>query len=345
MPEKLSPEAFLAAADQYPILDVRSPEEYLRAHIPGAISFPIFDDAERARVGTTYKQVGKDAAIELGLEFVGPKMAQWVKMAKKLAVDNTILVHCWRGGMRSGSMAWLFETAGLKVKILVGGYKAYRNYVLSEFDRKIPFVVLGGKTGSGKTDILLEMQKRGAQVIDLEGIAHHRGSVFGHLGLVPQPTSEHFENEVVAQLRRLDYSKPIWIEDESRHIGQVFMPLGLYTQLRAAPILFLDIAAEYRLPHLVEVYAHYPKEALAHAVGKIKKRLGGDFYKSAIEALEVDDFTQVAAITLNYYDKAYVHGLHQRTPEQIQEIVIHTLETQAQTDAVMAHPICQTTFS
>jgi tRNA 2-selenouridine synthase len=123
------------------------------------------------------------------------------------------------------------------------------------------------------------------------------------------------------------------------------MPLGLYSQLRAAPILFLDIAAEYRLPHLVDVYAHYPKEALAHAVGKIKKRLGGDFYKSAIEALEVDDFTQVAAITLNYYDKAYVHGLHQRTPEQIQEIVIHTLETQAQTDAVMAHPICQTTFS
>ena len=345
MPEKLSPEAFLTAADQYPILDVRSPGEYQRAHIPGAISFPIFDDAERARVGTTYKQVGKDAAIELGLEFVGPKMAQWVKMAKKIAVDNTILVHCWRGGMRSGSMAWLFETAGLKVKILVGGYKAYRNYVLREFDRKIPFVVLGGKTGSGKTDILLEMQKRGAQVIDLEGIAHHRGSVFGHLGLAPQPTSEHFENEVVGKLRHMDYGKPIWIEDESRHIGKVFMPLGLYTQLRAAPVLFLDIPAEFRLPHLVEVYAHYPKEALAHAVGKIKKRLGGDFYKSALEALEMDDFTRVAAITLNYYDKAYVHGLHQRPAEQIQEIAIHTLETTAQTDAVMAHPLCQTRFS
>lgn len=345
MPEKLSPEAFLDAAKLYPILDVRSPGEYDRAHIPGAISFPIFDNDERAKVGTTYKQVGKDEAIELGLEIVGPKLATWVKMAKEIAVDNTVLVHCWRGGMRSGSMSWLFETAGIKVKILIGGYKAYRNYVLGEFDRSIPFLVLGGKTGSGKTDILLEMQKRGAQVIDLEGIAHHRGSVFGHLGLEPQPTSEQFENEVVAQLRRMDYTKPIWIEDESRHIGQVFMPLGLYSQLRAAQILFLDIAAEYRLPHLVEVYAHYPKEALAHAVGKIKKRLGGDFYKSALEALEVDDFNQVAAITLNYYDKAYVHGLLKRSPEQIQEIVINTLETSKQTDAVMAHSLCQTRFS
>ena len=345
MPEKLSPEVFLDAAQHYPILDVRSPGEFERAHIPGAISFPIFNNEERAKVGTSYKQEGKEQAIELGLEIVGPKLANWVKMAKKLAVDNTILVHCWRGGMRSGSMSWLFETAGLKVKTLVGGYKAYRNYVISEFDRKIPFIVLGGKTGSGKTDILIEMQKRGAQVIDLEGVAHHRGSAFGHLGLAPQPSSEHFENEVVAQLRQMDYSKPIWIEDESRHIGQVFMPLGLYTQLRAAPILFLDIAAEYRLPHLVEVYAHYPKEALAHAVGKIKKRLGGDFYKNAIEALQVDDFTLVAAITLQYYDKAYVHGLKKRLPEQIQELVMDTLVTSVQTDAVMAHPLCQTRFS
>lgn len=340
MPEKLNTEAFLDAAKHYPILDVRSPGEFERAHIPGAISFPIFDNPERAQVGTTYKQSGKEEAIELGLEIVGPKLAQWVKAAKKMAVDNTILVHCWRGGMRSGSMAWLFETAGINVKVLVGGYKAYRNYVISQFDQKIPFIVLGGKTGSGKTDILLEMQNRGTQVIDLEGVAHHRGSAFGHLGLAPQPSSEQFENEVVAQLRQMDYQKPIWIEDESRHIGQVFMPLGLYSQLRAAPVLFLDIDAQYRLPYLVEVYAHYPKEALAQAIGKIKKRLGGDFYKKALEALDEGDFSQVAAITLNYYDKAYVHGLHKRTKEQIEELVINSLDKKIQTDAVLAHPIC-----
>jgi tRNA 2-selenouridine synthase len=184
------------------------------------------------------------------------------------------------------------------------------------------------------------MQKRGVQVIDLEGIAHHRGSAFGHLGLAPQPTSEQFENEVVAQLRKMDYQKPIWIEDESRNIGQVYMPLGLYTQLRAAPVLFLDIDAQFRLPYLVEVYAHYPKAELERAVGKIKKRLGGDHYKNAMIALENNDFTQVAALTLHYYDKAYVHGLEKRMKEQIARLELNTLNTQEQADAVLAHPLC-----
>lgn len=339
MPEKLDPNAFVTAAARGPILDVRSPGEFQRAHIPGAISFPLFTDEERARVGTIYKQAGKDAAVELGLEFVGPKLAKWVKQAKKLAVDNTVYVHCWRGGMRSGSMAWLLETAGIRVKILVGGYKAYRNFVLSKFDENIPLIVLGGKTGSGKTDILLEMQKRGVQVIDLEGIAHHRGSAFGHLGLEEQPSSEHFENILAGQLMQMDYSKPIWVEDESRHIGKVFMGAPFYNQLRDAPVLFLDIDATYRLPHLVEVYAHYPKEALARAIDKIKKRLGGDHYKHALEALDTGDFTQVAAITLHYYDKAYVHGLENRAPEKIHRLVVETLEPNVQADAVMSHPL------
>ena len=305
MPEKLSPEAFLDAASHYPILDVRSPGEYLRAHIPGAVSFPIFDDAERARVGTTYKQIGKDEAIELGLEIVGPKLATWVKMAKKLAVDNTVLVHCWRGGMRSGSMSWLFETAGLKVKILVGGYKAYRNYVLAEFDRKIPFVVLGGKTGSGKTDILLEMQKRGAQVIDLEGVAHHRGSVFGHFGLAPQPTSEHFENEVVAQLRGMDYSKPIWIEDESQRIGTVLIPTPLFHLMRNSTCYFMTIPFEQRLNFIVEGYGSFDQKSLIEATMRIQKRLGGLETKTAIDFITAGALKEAFSILLKYYDKWY----------------------------------------
>ena len=337
MPEKLSPSDFLEAAKMYPVLDVRSPGEYARARIPGAVSFPIFDDAQRAAVGTCYKQKGKDQAIELGLEYVGPQLAAWVKKAKKLAVENTVLVHCWRGGMRSGSMAWLFETAGLKVKILVGGYKAYRNEVLAIFDQPIPFRVLGGKTGSGKTEILHELANRGHQVLDLEGIAHHRGSAFGHLGLEVQPTSEHFENEVHAVLRTFDYQREIWVEDESRHIGQVFMGAPLYNQLREAPIVFLDIAPIYRLPHLVDVYASYPKEDLAKALGKIKKRLGLDRFAIALEALEAGDFSLVAEITLHYYDKAYMYGLDQRENHKITRIEVKTLDPIEQTELLLSH--------
>lgn len=337
MPDKLSPLDFLSASSEGVILDVRSPGEYERAHIPGAISFPMFNNEERAAVGTCYKKEGKDKAVELGLSIVGPKLASWVKSAKKLSQGKPLLIHCWRGGMRSGSMAWLLETAGLSVKLLIGGYKAYRHLVLKNLANPLPLHVLGGKTGSGKTEILLEMKKRGFQVIDLEGIAHHRGSAFGHLGLAPQPSSEHFENLLFQELSQLNHQQTIWVEDESRHIGKVFMNLEFYNQLRDAPVLFLDIDAQYRLPYLVEVYAQYPKELLAEAIEKIKKRLGGQHYQKAMACLEIDEFEEVAAITLQYYDKAYLHGLEQRDPEKIKRLEVHSLDTQKQVDAILPH--------
>ncbi|MEY2794218.1 MAG: hypothetical protein RJA76_2210, partial [Bacteroidota bacterium] len=179
---------------QVPILDVRSPGEFKRAHIPNALSLPLFTDEEREKVGICYKHQGKEKAVELGLEFVGPKLVNFVKYAKKVAFEGEILVHCWRGGMRSASMAWLLETAGLKVFLLEGGYKSYRNFVLKIQSEPLPLRVLGGKTGSGKTELLREMKNAGFQVIDLEDLAKHRGSAFGHFGLEEQPSSEHFEN-------------------------------------------------------------------------------------------------------------------------------------------------------
>jgi tRNA 2-selenouridine synthase len=177
MVKQLSVEEFLEKAQSLPIVDVRSPGEYDHAHIPGAVSIPLFDNDERALVGTKYKNAGKDSAVLLGLDLVGPKLAGFVKQSKKLNPQHKeVLVHCWRGGMRSGSFAWLLDTAGLTASTLVGGYKAYRNAVLSAFAEPRNLIILGGKTGSGKTDILKELARQGEQIIDLEGLAHHKGS-------------------------------------------------------------------------------------------------------------------------------------------------------------------------
>ncbi len=335
--QKLSPSEFLEKAKSLPVLDVRSPGEYLRAHIPGALSLPLFTDEERAKVGTCYKQIGKDKAVELGLEFVGPKLAGFVKYAKKVAVNGEVLVHCWRGGMRSGSMAWLLETAGLKVYLLEGGYKAYRGFVLEQFTKPLALRVIGGKTGSGKTELLQAMKAAGFQVIDLEHLAKHRGSAFGHFGLGEQPSSEHFENLVYQELLNLNLEQPIWVEDESRHIGKVFMNYDFYNQLRAAPVLFLDIAAEYRLPHLVDVYANYPKEMIVMALDKIKKRLGGNWHQAAMQALEVNDFYEVGKITLTYYDKAYLYGLEQRENAKIERVEVMSIEPEEQLSAIKSY--------
>ena len=177
-----------------PLLDVRSPAEFEQGHIPGAINVALFTNEERARVGTIYKTQGKDEAVLEGLRIVGPKMASIVEQALELAPERKLKVHCWRGGMRSGSVGWLLRQAGFSVEVLNGGYKAYRQKVLQELANPFNFVVVGGPTGSGKTHVLKALQNSGEQVIDLEGLAHHRGSAFGHMGLEEQPSSEYFEN-------------------------------------------------------------------------------------------------------------------------------------------------------
>ena len=207
--------SFLELGKELPIVDVRTPAEFEQGHIPGAHNIPLFSNEERAVVGTLYKKQGKDIATIKGLEFVGPNMANFAKQAKKLAVDNKILVHCWRGGMRSASMAWLFNTVGLDAQTLEGGYKAYRQYIRASFEWPYKVVILGGLTGSGKTDILKEMHKMGAQFVDLEGTAHHRGSSFGQIGQGTQPTNEQFENNLAEVWIKQDAEEIIWLEDES----------------------------------------------------------------------------------------------------------------------------------
>ncbi len=300
------------------LLDVRSPGEYAQGHIVGARSLPLFSDVERAEVGTAYKQEGPEPAFLLGLERSGPKMRAYVERALTLAPGRRVTVHCWRGGQRSGSMGWLLERAGFDVEILPGGYKAYRTEArawLGKFPHQLR--LLCGPTGSGKTAVLHALRAQGASILDLEGMAHHRGSSFGAIGQEPQPGSEHFENLLYAALRELPEDRPVWVEDESRLIGTVCLPDTFWDRLSAAPLYQLEPAFEDRVQHLVTDYADFPNEQLAAAFERIGKRLGGQHLKAALEALDTGDYAAAARIALVYYDKTYRHSFERRGREGI----------------------------
>lgn len=295
-----------------PVIDVRSPSEYAHGHIPGAINLPLFSDDERAVIGTLYKQKGKDAAVLEGLRIVGPKMSVFVEEMQLLAPLKRLRIHCWRGGMRSGSMAWLFRQAGFQVKLLEGGYKTYRSHVRAFLEGPFRFCILGGATGSGKTEVLLKLKQMGEQVIDLEGLACHKGSSFGSLGQAPQPSIEQFENTLAFELKHYDLTKRIWIENESRKIGKVALSEGFWNQMLHAEIIAIQIPVSSRLDRLVNEYGSFSKVELQDALERIGKRLGPQHLKLALELLEEGNIRAVAEASLAYYDKAYAHGLQNR---------------------------------
>lgn len=392
-------------AKAHPVLDVRSPGEYLHAHIPGAISLPLFSDEERKVVGTAYKQQSKQVAIKIGLKYFGVKMVEMVETVEALFKEHeektlpiskytnqaqhkisnpkqdslsktdsqqhiftnsnkgtsftprTVLVHCWRGGMRSAGVAWLLDLYGYQVYTLQGGYKAYRGWVLAQFEKEYPIQILGGYTGSGKTEVLKVLAQQSAAVIDLEGLAGHKGSAFGNMGLPPQPSQEHFENKlanalffasqektdhqisdpnntisITNQSQKLstdspsilsnnsDFQKTIWMEDESQRIGTVNIPTVLYQQMRKKPVYFLEIPFDARLDYICQHYGKFPKEQLVNAVIRIKKRLGGLETKTAINALVEDDVRGSFRVLLQYYDKQYGKGL-ERNRENLGALV------------------------
>lgn len=322
MPQKLAIEEFLSMSGKLPLVDVRSPKEFAQGHVPGAVNIPLFNDEERAQVGIRYKQGGKENAVQLGLEIVGPKLAGFMKLAIKMAPKKEIMVHCWRGGMRSGSMAWLFETAGMTAYTLGGGYKAYRHYIREAFSNPARVVVLGGYTGSGKTDILKEIEKAGEQFLDIESIAHHKGSVFGLLGEEIQPTNEQFENNLAAAWLKFDFEKTIWVEDESRHLGFCGIPDPLFQQIRKAVSIKVIVPKPKRKMRLVHDYGNFDKAILKEQLIKIRGRLGGQYLNVALEALEASDLYQVVTIALQYYDKAYEHDNKARNQELVFELEV-----------------------
>lgn len=304
---------FLKRAGSTPVLDVRSPQEYLHGHIPGAFSLPLFSDEERAVVGTTYTHQGKDAAIQKGLEIVGPRLDLFINTALEAAPGKEVLVHCWRGGMRSEAMAWLLQFAGFKCSLLDGGYKAYRKYTREMFEKGFRLIVLGGMTGSGKTAVLHRLREQGEQVLDLESLAHHKGSAFGALGQEDQPTQEQFENDLAAQWMSLDTEKTVWIEDESRNIGKVIIPDALFNEMGKSTVVFLEVPFEERVKRLYEEYGGFEKPELAALISKISRRMGGDLALSALNALDKRNIEEAVSIVLQYYDKTYLYDLSKKS--------------------------------
>lgn len=305
-------------ASDLPIIDVRSPGEFTRGHIPGARNLALFSDEERAVVGTIYKQQGRDPAVLEGLRIVGPKLASIVEQARTVAPDGRVRVHCWRGGERSGSVAWLLDKAGFdEVVTLKQGYKGFRAHVQAALASPPPLKVLGGYTGTGKTGTLKELAVLGEQTLDLEALARHKGSAFGGLGEDPQPTTEQFENLLWNAIRRCDGSRPVWVEDESMMIGRVCIPQGFFVGMRTATLYFADMSVDERADRLVVEYGRFHTARLAEAIMRIGKRLGPQHCKAALAALDVGDLKRVALITLHYYDKSYLYGASQRDPKRI----------------------------
>lgn len=305
---------FLQDLNDALLLDVRSPAEYAHAHIPNAISFPLFSDEERKVVGTAYKQESREKAIKIGLDYFGPKMRKMVEEVEKLQAGDTrkVLVHCWRGGMRSGGVAWLLDLYGFKVTTLDGGYKAFRNWVLNQFTLNYRIKIIGGYTGSGKTEILRELKRNGEQTVDLEQLASHKGSALGGIGLPPQPSQEMFENLLALELSRLDRTKTVWLEDESQRIGDRNIPNDLMAQMKEGPVYFLDIPFEKRLDYLLLEYGKLPVEKMVNGIIRIKKRLGGLETKNAINHLIEGETRKSFEILLRYYDRWYDKGMTDR---------------------------------
>ena len=302
----------------YLIIDVRSPGEYAHAHIPNAFSLPLFTDEERAAIGTTYKQESREAAIKLGLPFFGTKMQNMIEQVEGWAASYektndkkpTILVHCWRGGMRSAAVAWLLDLYGFKTEQLTDGYKAYRNWVLAQFEKNYSMKVLGGYTGSGKTEILLQLQKSKLPVIDLEGLANHKGSAFGALGQNQQDSQEQFENNLAGALFHISATHAcFWIEDESQRIGTNMLPASFFKNLRNSICYFIDIPFESRLQFIVQAYGKFAVADLIAATLRIQKRLGGLETKTAVNLLVENNIEGAFSILLKYYDKVYLKNL------------------------------------
>ncbi len=298
-----------------PLIDVRSPGEYYKGHMPNSINIPLFDNDERSIIGTIYKKEGRKKAVIEGLKFLEKKMEllldnlfMSIDSYKPIHNKNNeffIKIYCSRGGMRSQSIAWLLDKYKLNPITLNGGYKKYRRWVLDSFSKKLNIVVIGGKTGTGKTRLLSLLEKYKYQTIDLEGFACHRGSTFGGLGMKEQPSNEQFENKIAEKLYSFKISNNIFVEAESANIGKCKIPHEFFNQMKNSRRIEIIRSESNRLDELIDTYSVFKKEELQESVLRIKKRLGPQRTKIALESINNERWDLVCKSVLEYYDKCY----------------------------------------
>ncbi|MBL7870129.1 MAG: tRNA 2-selenouridine(34) synthase MnmH [Cyclobacteriaceae bacterium] len=308
-------EEFLTLRKELPVVDVRSQSEFQQGHMRKAINIPLLNNEERIAVGTDYKQQGQQEAIRTGFKLVGPRLSDIISETERLIPNKELLVHCWRGGMRSKNFCQFVEVAGLKTRSLMGGYKAYRSLALESFKKPFNLIMLTGCTGSGKSEVLHALKLKGEQVLDLEGLANHKGSAFGGLFMPPQPTTEQFQNDLFEEILLLDHEKRIWVEDESIAIGKIFLPADFWRTMNRAPLVKMDVTKEIRVQRLVNEYGTADREEFLSIMGKITTKLGGQHYNHAKERLLTGDIHSTIDILLTYYDKAYLRSIEKRNSQ------------------------------
>lgn len=301
------------------IIDVRSKSEFVEDHIPGAINLPVLDDAERAEVGTIYKQICPFTARKIGAALVAKNISQHlIEHFASKEKDYRPLVYCWRGGQRSNSMALVLTQIGWQVTVLQGGYKTYRTYVrdqLEQLPEQFTYQLLCGLTGSGKTYILRQLSQCGAQVLDLEGLANHRGSLLGEEWEgkpAPQPSQKYFESLLLLQLQSFEPSEPVWVESESNKIGRVYLPQALWQKMKQATCVEIQLPLSSRVQFLLQEYPHlmtHP-DVLKAKLQLLKSRYGGQKLNEWYQLIDAGQWeTFVQDVLQSHYDPTYTQSM------------------------------------
>ena len=312
-----------------PLIDVRSPDEYYKGHMPNSINIPIFNNEERSIIGKKYKISGREIAVREGFKIIENKIEklikQFISFKKEFLIstegeflnDKNIKIYCARGGMRSQSMLWLLEKFNYPCVTLNGGYKTYRNWVLNRFKDKQKIIVIGGKTGTRKTKILNKLKSLNYQILDFESLANHRGSSFGGLGMKEQPTNEQYENLIAENLHKMNKDNFIFVEAESPNIGKNRIPNELFKQMNNSKRIEIIRSESIRIKELINTYSKYQKNDLKESVMKISKRLGPLRTKSAIDSIDNENWENVCKSVLDYYDRCYEYELKNKEEVKI----------------------------